>query len=212
MAEAEYRIPASRCRVEQVVERSRFITTLAPAASPEAARAFIDELRQEFADATHNCWAFVAGEPGSTRYVGMSDDGEPHGTAGRPMLNVLLHSGVGEIAAVVTRYYGGTKLGRGGLMRAYGGGVQHALDALATTVRVSLARLVIVVGYADADPARRLLAEHGATVAREDYGAEVVWDVLLPEGLVQQFSALLADRTAGRARTRVADDEEEGAP
>ncbi|NLG62975.1 MAG: hypothetical protein GX539_12100, partial [Candidatus Cloacimonetes bacterium] len=101
-----------------MVQRSRFIATLAHAPDVESARAFIEEVRAEFPDATHNCWAFVAGPPGSTSHVGFSDAGEPHGTAGRPMLDVLLHSGIGEVAAVVTRYFGGVKLGKGGLVRA----------------------------------------------------------------------------------------------
>ena len=108
-------------RVEQTIKRSRFICTAAHVTSPEEAKAFIDQIREEFSDARHNCWAFAAGAPGATAQVGMSDDGEPHGTAGRPMLTVLLHCGVGEIAVVVTRYFGGILLGTGGLIRAYQG-------------------------------------------------------------------------------------------
>src|SRR5689334_22980094 len=97
-----YAIPAQRHRVEDVIERSRFITTVAHAATADEARAFFDEMRAEYPDANHNCWAFVAGPPGSSASIGMSDAGEPHGTAGRPMLDVLLHSDIGEIAVVVT--------------------------------------------------------------------------------------------------------------
>jgi len=114
-----YAIPASRHRAEQVIDRSRFICSLASATSPDEAHAFIHEMNVEFPDASHNCWAFVLGPAGSTDRIGMTDDGEPHGTAGRPMLTVLTHSGVGDIAAVVTRYFGGTKLGTGGLVKAY---------------------------------------------------------------------------------------------
>src|SRR5690606_7146777 len=106
-------------------------------------------LRAEYPDATHNCWAFVAGPPGDTASIGMSDAGEPHGTAGRPMLDVLLHSDVGEVVAVVTRYFGGTKLGTGGLVRAYGGAVQHALAELPTTLHVERTRLAFTTGYAE---------------------------------------------------------------
>src|SRR4051812_21661975 len=121
MTRERYPIPAARHRAELTIERSRFICTIAHAAEPDDAHAFIREMNAEFGDATHNCWAFVAGPPGDTNRIGMSDDGEPHGTAGRPMLTVLTHSGVGDIVAVVTRYYGGTKLGTGGLVKAYGG-------------------------------------------------------------------------------------------
>ena len=112
-----YPIPAGEIRVEEEIKHSRFITSLAPAQSAEAARAFIERVRAEFPDATHNCWAYAAGPPGSTLHTGMSDDGEPGGNAGRPMLTVLRNSGAGDVAAVVTRYFGGVKLGRGGLAR-----------------------------------------------------------------------------------------------
>lgn len=208
MSDGEYRIPSGRHRVDQVVERSRFIATLAPAASPEEARAFIDTIRDEFPDATHNCWAFVAGPPGSTRAIGMSDAGEPHGTAGRPMLDVLLYSGIGEVAAVVTRYYGGVKLGKGGLVRAYGGAVQHALETLPTVLRTPTTEVEIIVAYNDVDALRRLLDESGGTVAREEYGAEVIYAATLPAAALETFRGQLADRTAGRARVRLTEAEE----
>ncbi len=140
-----YPVPAARHRVAQSIDRSRFICTVQRIASPEDAHAFLKEMSAEFPDATHNCWAFVAGPPGSTSRIGMSDAGEPHGTAGRPMLTVLLHSGVGDIAAIVTRYYGGTKLGTGGLVKAYGGAVQLALATLPLTERVDVVEAQILV-------------------------------------------------------------------
>src|SRR5690606_8318142 len=103
-SQPRYLIPAHRHRVEEEIKRSRFISTVAYTPTVEEARAFISEISAEFGDASHNCWAYVVGSPGSTGQVGMSDDGEPHGTAGRPMLTVLLHSGIGDICAVVTRY------------------------------------------------------------------------------------------------------------
>src|SRR5471032_2431919 len=93
-----YPIPAGRQRTQVTIERSRFICTVAPVSRAEDAQRFIRELNVEFPDATHNCWAYVLGAPGTTSHVGMSDDGEPHGTAGRPMLAVLLHSGIGDVA------------------------------------------------------------------------------------------------------------------
>ena len=135
-----YPIPAGICRVEEEIKRSRFIATLGYTPTREEARAFVDRVRAEFQDASHTCWAFLVGPPGSTVTVGMSDDGEPHGTAGRPMLNVLHHSGVGDLTAVVTRYFGGTKLGKGGLVRAYSGGVQRALELEAFMERVPYQR------------------------------------------------------------------------
>lgn len=106
--------PGEIHREEEVIRRSRFIVSMARVQGPDQAKAFIERIRVEHPDATHNCWAFQAGPAGSTAFAGCSDDGEPKGTAGRPMLTVLLHCGVGEIAAVVTRYFGGTLLGTGG--------------------------------------------------------------------------------------------------
>ena len=108
-ASSRYPVPAATHRVEQEISRSRFITTIGRASTVEEAQAFIRAVADEFRDATHNCWAYVVGPPGDTGRIGMSDAGEPHGTAGRPMLNALLHAPVGDVVAVVTRYYGGTQ-------------------------------------------------------------------------------------------------------
>ncbi len=166
----------------------------------EDAHAFVARVRAEFPDATHNCWAFVVGPPGSTGRVGMSDDGEPHGTAGRPILTALLHSGVGDVAAVVTRYYGGTKLGTGGLVRAYGGGVASALATLPTVERVTWVRLRAVVDYAAVAAAQQLVAAHGGRVAAEAYGADVRYELDLPEATARAFVRALGDATRGRAQ------------
>jgi uncharacterized YigZ family protein len=195
-----YPIPAARHRVEESIRRSRFVTTLAAASTAEAAHAFIDSIRSEFPDATHNCWAFVAGPPGTTAAVGMSDDGEPHGTAGRPMLEALLHSGVGEIAAVSTRYYGGVKLGKGGLQRAYAGGVKLALESLPRAERVDRVPLVVVIDYASLDPLRRAAGELDVEIRGEVYSEQVRLDVGVPDGAVDHFEAAVAEITAGRGR------------
>jgi len=195
-----YTIPARRHRVEEVIRRSRFITTVARAPDGAAARAFIDEMRAEFDDATHNCWAFVGGPPGSTADVGMSDAGEPHGTAGRPMLDALLHSGVGEIAAVVTRYYGGVQLGRGGLQRAYSGGVTLALQTMPRTEHVRRVPLVVVIDYAAIDPVRRAAEELDAEVSGEEYAAEVRLDVRVPADVLGAFRERVLGITGGQAR------------
>lgn len=200
MSEHGYAVPAGSHRVEEVIDRSRFIATLGCAADLRAARSFMDSIRAEFADATHHCWAYVIGPPGSTAAIGMSDAGEPHGTAGRPMLDVLLHSGVGDIAAVVTRYYGGVKLGRGGLMRAYGGCVQRALETMPRGRRVERLELDVTVGYADVDALRRLLHDVDAEVVEERYEDVVRYRLDVPAALADGFEQLLADRSAGRAQ------------
>src|SRR5205085_4114056 len=153
-----YHVPASRHRVEQVIERSRFICTIARVETALAAHQFVREMNTEFADATHNCWAYNAGPPGTSMQIGLSDAGEPHGTAGRPMLTVLLHSNIGEIAAVVTRYYGGTKLGTGGLVKAYGGTVQLALETLPLSERVDFVEATVSIGYSSVAAFQQSLA------------------------------------------------------
>jgi len=198
-APARYPIPGDRCRTEETILRSRFITTLAHADSVEAARGFIAEVSGEFPDANHNCWAYVVGPPGDTSRVGMSDAGEPHGTAGRPMLDVLLGSGVGDIAAVVTRYYGGTKLGKGGLVRAYGNGVKEALEKLELSELVQTISIAATVGYSDVSPVKHALPQFEAQIVDEDYGTDVVLHLVLPEEHREAFADALAGMTNGRA-------------
>ncbi|TVR59314.1 MAG: DUF1949 domain-containing protein [Gemmatimonadales bacterium] len=197
MPQDGYEVPSGFHRVEEVIRGSRFITTVDRARSEEEARRHIDAVRGEFADATHNCWAYVAGPPGDTARIGMSDDGEPHGTAGRPMLETLLHGEVGEICAVVTRYYGGTKLGRGGLGRAYAGGVNLALASLPTILRVDRTRVWVEVAYPAVDPLLRHLDELGAVKEEEVYGARVRLLVAVPDRALDDLIRRVADWTAG---------------
>lgn len=168
-----FAIPAQRHRVIATVRRSRFIATAAHAPDGASAHALVAELKQEFPDATHHCWAFVAGPPGSSAQVGMSDAGEPKGTAGRPMLNVLLHSGVGEVAAVVTRYFGGTKLGTGGLVRAYGDSVKQLLATLPLTTHVVRQRVTLRYGYGHSSEIEQLLRQVDHQALHSHYTSRV---------------------------------------
>jgi uncharacterized YigZ family protein len=193
-----YPIPAGLHRVEEEINRSRFITTVAFTPTVEAARAFIEKVRAEFADATHNCWAYLAGPPGSTGQMGYSDDGEPHGTAGKPMATVLQHSGVGDISAVVTRYFGGILLGKGGLVRAYSGGVKLALETLPRAVHVPTADLLVVIDYASVTPVQRLLPEFEAEVRSQEYGTDVTYHLRLPEEHAPALQQRLMELTNGQ--------------
>ncbi|CAN5888520.1 YigZ family protein [soil metagenome] len=194
-----YPIPAARHRAEQTIERSRFICTIERVKDPEDAQAFIREMNAEYADASHNCWAFLAGPPGSTNRIGMSDDGEPHGTAGRPMLTVLTHSGVGEIAAVVTRYFGGTKLGTGGLVKAYGGAVQHALLTLPKKDRVDRVGVELTISYAHLSPIQQLLPAFEAEITGQRFESDVVLSLRLPTSSLVSLRAAVADASRGEA-------------
>lgn len=200
---SRYPIPAARHRTEEEILRSRFITTVGPTPTVADARAFIAEVSTEFADASHNCWAYVVGAPGSTAQIGMSDDGEPHGTAGRPMLTVLLHSGIGNICAVVTRYFGGTLLGKGGLVRAYSGGVQFALETLPTTIQIPKAQLTLLFDYATVTSLQRLLPLYEVELNAEEYGTDVTYQVTLPVEQLTPFTQAVTELTNGQALIEV---------
>ncbi len=196
-----YMIPdlpeAGMHRSEEIIQRSRFIVSLAHAPSAESARAFIERIRREFPDATHNCWAFAAGPPGDTSRIGYSDDGEPHGTAGRPMLTLLLHGGVGELAAVVTRYFGGIKLGTGGLVRAYQGMIRKGLETLPVRDHMIPVELEVILEYTHLARFRRLLPQYRATLREETFGTDITCRVLLPEKEMVSFSNALQEMTDG---------------
>lgn len=195
----QYLIPAATHRVEEEILRSRFITTVGHTPTVEAARDFIASVRQEFTDASHNCWAYVVGPPGSTAQIGMSDDGEPHGTAGRPMLTVLLHSEIGDICAVVTRYFGGTLLGKGGLVKAYSGGIQLALTTLPRVEQVPKVEVTILFDYASVSSMQRLLPDFDAELIQEEYATDVSYQLTLPVEQLSPFTAAVTDLTNGQA-------------
>ena len=139
---AEYKYPAADVFHQEEIKKSTFIVHIAHTPDLSSAKAFIKSIETKYADARHNCWAHVAGKPGGSHVYGFSDDGEPNGTAGKPMLNVLMGSGLGEVTAVVTRYFGGIKLGTGGLVRAYGGTLNNALANLSTINKVPSIELI----------------------------------------------------------------------
>lgn len=182
-----YQVPARPVRAELEVKRSRFIADIARASSADAARAFVAKIREAFPDATHHCWAFQAGPPGDTRAIGCSDDGEPHGTAGRPMLNVLLHAPVGEVVAVVTRYFGGTKLGTGGLARAYSDAVKLALDELETMAVQQWTTVTVTANYRQWSLLTPWLQKWQGEVKDTVYDADIRATIAIPENHLDKF-------------------------
>lgn len=186
---------------ELEIKRSRFLCALARVADEEAAREFIARRRKEHWSATHNCTAYILGEDGGVQRS--SDDGEPAGTAGVPMLEVLRHREMTDTVAVVTRYFGGVKLGAGGLIRAYGNAVSAAVDALGVLER---RRLLVVDVFADYVIGGRLesdLRDSRFQVRGVDYGARVRVEVALPEAELADFEVLLAELTGGKADLEV---------
>ncbi|WP_435130727.1 YigZ family protein [Actinacidiphila sp. bgisy144] len=182
---------------ESEIKRSRFRCALAPAASQEAAEEFVRAVRKEHPAATHNCFAYVIGPDG--RLHRASDDGEPGGTAGTPMLQVLLGREVRDTVAVVTRYYGGVQLGAGGLARAYGGAVSAALDTVGTLQRRLLTLLTVTADHQRAGRLENELRAAGHTVREVEYGAAVTFHLGVPEADVAAFRSWLADATSGAA-------------
>jgi uncharacterized YigZ family protein len=194
-----YPILADRHRTELVIDRSRFVCTVAPAESVADAQLFVRDVQREFPGATHNCWAFLVGAPGSSDRIGLSDDGEPHGTAGRPMFTVLQHSGLGDIAAVVTRYFGGVKLGTGGLVKAYGGAVQHALDSAPRTMRITRIDINVRVGYASITALKQLFPTFEVDVVQELFDVDVQFLLRCPDDHAEALKRAIADVTRGQA-------------
>ncbi|MBB3190763.1 IMPACT family protein [Halomonas cerina] len=159
---------------ELEVEKSRFITWVCHAPDVAAFEALLAGARRTHPGASHHCSAFIAGPPGEQQAIGFSDDGEPGGTAGRPMYQVLKGAGLGQIGCVVIRYFGGTKLGTGGLARAYAQAVAEALDALPCREVVERTALKLKVTFAGEAEARGWLSEHQVPVEAVDYGADGV--------------------------------------
>ncbi|MGB9442880.1 MAG: YigZ family protein [Desulfobacterales bacterium] len=192
-----YKIPAKLYRTEETIKRSRFIATVAHAFTEEDAKVFISIIKNEFPDATHNCWAFVAGPPGDTARIGLSDDGEPHGTAGKPILTVLLHSEIGEIVAVVTRYFGGTKLGTGGLVRAYSGSVKNALAGLSIKEKRDVITLTAILDYSKITAVRQMIESFNSEIIEAKYEADVSFKIELPKNNKDSFIHAITDLTGG---------------
>ncbi|MEU3755581.1 YigZ family protein [Streptomyces olivoreticuli] len=193
----QYRTVAREGVHEIEISKSRFLCALAPAATEEEAQAFIARIRKEHPTARHHCFAYVLGADGSVQKA--SDDGEPGGTAGVPMLQMLVRREVRYAVAVVTRYFGGVKLGAGGLIRAYGGVVGEALDVLGTVTRQRFRLATVTVDHQRAGKLENDLRATGRAVREVRYGADVRIEVGLPEAEVEGFRAWLADSTAGTA-------------
>ncbi len=193
----EYRTVARPGVHETEVNRSRFLCALAPAATEQEAQDFIARIRKEHTDASHNCFAYVIGADAAIQKA--SDDGEPGGTAGVPMLQMLLRRDMRYVVAVVTRYYGGVKLGAGGLIRAYGGSVGEALDTLGTLTRRRFRLATLTVDHQRVSKIQNDLHATGRAVRDVRYGEAVTIEIGLPDAEVDAFRGWLADATAGTA-------------
>ncbi len=193
---ADYIIPAGYGEAEYIDKKSRFIGQVQHVESVSEAMAFIESVRKKYADATHNVWADVLAD-GQMRW---SDDGEPGGTSGQPTLNVFRSALVCDVACVVTRYFGGTLLGSGGLVRAYSKAASMALEAAGRARMAEWRSVAVECTYAQYERVRRLLEGMGAADMDGSFGEFVTVSALLPLDAAQAVSARLTDMTAGSAR------------
>lgn len=196
---AGYPIPAAEPTVETWARNSRFLATVGRVDTVAAARAELARVRARYPDASHHVYAFAVGH-GATVIHGLSDDGEPGGTAGRPVLAVVQGSGLGDVMVVVSRYFGGTRLGTGGLVRAYTEAAQAVLAVTPRAEKVTQLWFCLAVAYPQYQACRQALAAHGATVADEQYGAAVEVRGWIRQELQTQLNGALQDASAGRAR------------
>lgn len=194
---ASYQVLAAPVDVEITIRKSRFLTRLRRVEDEAQARAVIEQVRREHRTANHNCSAFALGP--DARIARSSDDGEPAGTAGMPMLEVLTGRPVSDVVAVVTRYFGGVKLGTGGLVRAYSDAVVAGLDAAGTRTRRLAIRGAVVVDPAAAGKLENELRSGGVLVTGVEYGARATLEVAVPVARWPEFADRIAGLTAGRA-------------
>ena len=189
----EYLVPSEYGEDEFIEKKSRFIGRIWPVETEEEALARIQEMKKQHYDATHNCWAYIIRD-GAVRF---SDDGEPGGTAGMPMLQVLQREGLFNVVCVVTRYFGGILLGAGGLVRAYTKGAKIAVDAAGKSMKRVWTVLYVPCPYSYYERVRLEVEAFGGIVRKADFGAEVELELLFPEAKTQEFLDRLTDMTAG---------------
>ena len=205
----EYWIPTAPGEAELVEKRSRFIGHVWPVESEEEARACIESVRKQYYDARHHCWCYRIKEGGVERY---SDDGEPQGTAGQPMLNVFQREEVTNVCCVVTRYFGGILLGAGGLVRAYTQGAKGALDAAGISVVRRWVEVLVPCPYAFYERIRQEVEAQDGIVGEVEYAADVTIHALLPEGKVESFTDRLTELAAGGLTATVVGEQFRGVP
>ena len=189
----EYLVPTAFGEDEFIEKKSRFIGRLWPVETEEAALEKIQEMKKQHYDATHNCWAYII-KDGAVRF---SDDGEPGGTAGMPMLQVLQREGLYNCVCVVTRYFGGILLGAGGLVRAYTKGAKIAVDAAGKSMKRVWTVLYVPCPYTYYERVKLLVAECEGIIRQTDFGAEVELELLFAENMAGAFLEKLTDMTAG---------------
>lgn len=187
-----YPTPAASVETEIEVKKSRFIARAAKVVDRQAALALVEQAKQDFPDARHHCWAYLLGNPASASNAAANDAGEPSGTAGKPILNVIQHKGVGDVIVVVIRYFGGIKLGAGGLVRAYSGAAEAVMSMLPLEQAVPIQEVKLSLDFAKEQLLRHWAEQHEAQVVSVDYGQQVVVQLSVPDIAMDELTAFCA--------------------
>ncbi|RDV28190.1 YigZ family protein [Alteromonas aestuariivivens] len=187
-----YPIPESPVETLLEIKKSKFIAYASHVPDRESAMQVLAGVKSTYPDARHHCWAYLLGNPYSPASAAMSDDGEPSGTAGKPILNVLQHKQVGDIMLIVTRYFGGIKLGAGGLVRAYSGAAQQAMEHLPVKTRVALNKVAVEVDFRHEQYLRHWVSEHEGQVTNCQYQQAVTLTLALPASALNELEAVCA--------------------
>lgn len=195
----EYFVPVGAIGAETEEKKSRFLTTISNISSKEEAVLFFQQVRLTYPTANHNCTVFIVGNPKCALDQGWDDDGEPSGTAGKPMLNVLQHNNIGNVALVVTRYFGGTKLGTGGLVRAYSAAVKAVLEVVTLEEYCSTTSVEISFHYQFETAIRNMIKEFAGTLRNAKYSTLVTLEIELAEQKSQDFYIRVLNQTKGSA-------------
>ena len=191
-----YQEPTHRSKIELVIKKSRFIGFATKANNRYEAMAFIDELKQTYPDARHICWGYLVGDPNNSTHAGCHDDGEPSGTAGKPILAQINYSQIGNVVVVVVRYFGGIRLGAGGLVRAYREAAQAALLALKTKPFIALEELTIELPFHEENSMRQLIAGLQGELIAADYNTKVEFSVRIPALNMNELASSIAKMEA----------------
>jgi uncharacterized YigZ family protein len=194
----DYQIAVNKVEHETIVNRSRFICYLSPCSSIAEAKAEVKFLQQIHPQASHHCYAFLTKAANDSLGYGYSDDGEPSGTAGKPMLAVLQGGGTGQVCAVVVRYFGGTKLGTGGLQRAYADSVRQALIFLQAKTKIAMAAKTLACQYSQVDDVLHIISQAEGQLVEQVYLQQVQFSLLIPEAKLALVTQKLQTLSAGK--------------
>ena len=186
-----YHTPSAPASASLEIKKSEFIAHAYPIDSREALMFHVEQLRAQYPDARHVCYGYIIGDPSNTTSAGFDDDGEPNGTAGRPILNVLQHKAIGNCAILVVRYFGGIKLGAGGLTRAYAQSAQAVVDVMALSPHVPKSVLKVATSFADEAYVRHLCNQYAGEILDNQYSDKVLLQVQLDSVKADEFAEKL---------------------